>query len=100
MIRAAAAALACLAVFAGLFTTACGKSKLDTSKLEDQIQTELGKRTGIAIKKVDCPGSVEARKGGRFTCTATTARNERVVVQVTQDDSKGAVTWRVSRSGR
>ena len=97
MIRAAVALLVCLA---GLFATGCGKSHLDTSKLEGQIQTELAKRTGVGIEKVDCPGSVEARKGDRFTCTATTARKERVVVQVTQDNSEGAVTWRVRPSGR
>ena len=100
MTRAAAVVLACLALSAALLATACGKSQLDTSKLEDQIQTELAKRSGITIDKVDCPGDVEARKGDKFTCAATTARNERVVVQVTQDDSKGAVTWRVRPSGR
>ena len=88
------AALACLALFAG----ACGsKSQLDTSKLEGEIQKGLAQRTGIAIKTVDCPSGVEPKKGDRFTCTATTARNERVVVRVTQDDSKGAVTWKLDR---
>jgi hypothetical protein len=98
--RSLAVALGCLALSAALLATACGKSQLDTSKLEDQIQTELAKRSGIEIQTVDCPDGVEARKGDKFTCSATTARNERVVIEVTQDDSKGAVTWRVRRPGR
>ena len=38
-----------------------------------------------------------ADKARPRTCTATTARNERVTLQVTQDDGKGAVTWRIAR---
>ena len=99
--RAAVASLACLAA---LLSTACGnKSVLDTSKLETEIQSGLAQRSGIAIRKVDCPANVKPKKGDRFTCTATAARDgQTVVVQVTQDDGKGAVTWRVARpqSGR
>jgi hypothetical protein len=40
---------------------------------------------------------VKAKQGDRFTCIATTARNERVTLEVTQDDGKGAVTWRIAR---
>jgi hypothetical protein len=93
--RATLIALGCLAA---LFSTACGnRSVLDTSKLESEIQRGLAQRTGIAIRKVVCPASVKAKKGDRFTCTAATARDDqRVAVQVTQDDGKGAVTWRVA----
>ena len=93
-VRALAVALASLALLA----TGCGnRSELDTSKLERQMQVKLAKRTGIAITSVHCPDGVKAKKGDRFTCTATTARNERVTLQVTQDDGEGAVTWRIAR---
>src|SRR5437899_1450496 len=93
--RATLIALGCLAA---LFSTACGnRSVLDTSKLESEIQRGLAQRTGIAIRKVVCPANVKPKRGDRFTCTAATARDDqRVAVQVTQDDGKGAVTWRVA----
>jgi hypothetical protein len=81
-----------------LLPAGCGDSKLDTSGLEAQMQQSLAKRTGIAIKSVKCPDDVVAKKGDTFTCTATTARNERVVLNVTQDDGKGSVTWRIAKS--
>jgi hypothetical protein len=90
------AAIACCWALA-LVPAACGKAKLDTSKLESQIQKTLTDRTGIAIASVDCPGEVEAKRGRTFRCTATTTRDERVVVNVTQNDGKGDVTWKVAR---
>jgi Domain of unknown function (DUF4333) len=94
--KAALTACACLVA---LFSTACGnRSVLDTSKLEREIQSGLSQRTGIPIGKVDCPANVKPKKGDRFTCTATAARGgQQVVLQVTQTDSEGAVTWRVAR---
>ena len=92
--RALAAVVAALALAA----TGCGaKAELDTSKLEDQMKEQLSKRTAIAITSVKCPDAVKAKQGDRFTCIATTARNERVTLEVTQDDGKGAVTWRIAR---
>jgi hypothetical protein len=85
----------CLAL--ALLGGACGKSKLDTSRLESQMKETLSDRTGIGIKSVDCPGDVEAKRGDNFSCTATTSRGERVVLNVTQNNSEGDVTWKVAR---
>jgi hypothetical protein len=79
-----------------LSTAGCGQSKLNTAKLESQIKTTLSDRTGFPIKSVSCPRDVEAKKGARFRCTVTTGRNERVPVNVTQDDDKGGVTWKLA----
>jgi hypothetical protein len=78
-----------------LLATGCGESKLDTSRLEDQIQKTLAERTGFPIKSVDCPDDVKAEKGGTFRCTVTTARGERALANVTQTDDKGGVTWKL-----
>jgi hypothetical protein len=94
--RRTLAVLACCSAVA-LAGTACGKAKLDTSRLETQIKKTLTDRTRIAISSVDCPGEVEAKRGHSFRCTATTTRGERVILNVTQNDGKGAVTWKVAR---
>jgi hypothetical protein len=87
-------AIACLLLV--LLGAGCGDSTLDTSRLEDQIKTTLSDRTGFQIKSVSCPGDVKAKKGDRFACTVTTDRNERVRVNVQQDDDKGGVTWKLA----
>jgi hypothetical protein len=86
-------ALCCL----GLVVAGCGESKLDTSRLESQIEKALHDRTGVSIASVRCPDDVKAEKGDTFRCVAQTTGHEQVVIDVRQDDDKGAVTWRVAR---
>jgi Domain of unknown function (DUF4333) len=86
-----------LAVLSLVFlTAACGQSKLDTSRLESQIKKTLSDRTGFEIRSVACPRDVKAKKGDTFRCTVTTSRNEQARVNVTQDDDKGGVTWKLA----
>jgi hypothetical protein len=90
-----------LSVVLSLLPIACGgDSKLDTSRLEAQMKETLGDRTGIAIASVDCPDEVEPKQGASFRCTARTEKEERVLLNVTQNDDDGAVTWRVIRGPR
>jgi Domain of unknown function (DUF4333) len=91
--RAAAGVAACLSL---VMLAGCGDRTLDTSRLETQIGKTLSDRTGFRITTVDCPNDVKAKKGGRFTCTVTTSRNERVAVNVVQDDDQGGVTWKLA----
>jgi hypothetical protein len=86
-----------LVAAAAVLGAACGEAKLDTARVEDQIGETLAKRTGVGIDSVECPGEVEAKKGDSFRCTATTEREEQIVVNVRQDDDEGAVTWNVAR---
>jgi hypothetical protein len=95
-LRRTLVAVGCCSALA-LVGAACGKAKLDTSRLEAQIKKTLTDRTRIAISSVSCPGDVEAKRGDTFRCTATTTRGERVILNVTQNDGKGAVTWKVAR---
>ena len=94
--RGPLASLSATCVLLALLATACGQSKLDTSRLESQIEKTLADRTGFPIKSVSCPDDVEAKKGGTFRCTVTTARGERAVVNVTQTDDQGGVTWKLA----
>jgi hypothetical protein len=80
-----------------LLPAACGSSKLDTSALESQMKQSLAKRTGITIESVACPDDVKAKRGDTFRCTATTSRQEHVVLNVIQEDGEGAVTWKVAK---
>ena len=84
---------ACLSI---VLLAGCGERTLDTSRLETQIGKTLSQRTGFPITTVDCPNDVKAKKGERFTCTVTSSRNERVRVNVTQDDDQGGVTWKLA----
>ena len=89
----AALAAACVSV---VLLAACGERTLDTSRLETQIEKTLSERTGFSITSVACPDDVKAKKGGKFSCTVTTSRKERVRVNVTQDDDQGGVTWKLA----
>ena len=94
--RAPLAVLLVACASLGLLAAACGTSKLDTSRLESQIEKTLGDRTGFSIKSVRCPDDVKAEKGGTFRCTVTTERGQGAVVNVTQTDDKGGVTWKLA----
>jgi hypothetical protein len=95
--RSTVAGLAVACLLLVLLTAGCGgNSTLDTSRLEDQVKKTLADRTGFPIKSVSCPSDVKAEKGARFACTVTTDRNERVQVNVIQNDDKGGVTWKLA----
>jgi hypothetical protein len=88
---ARAAALLCLVVAA----TACSKS-LDTVGLETTLASQLNvklNRTGITV---DCPNDIKAESGGDFDCTGTVPSEGVLTVHVTQTDSKGHVTWKIT----
>jgi Domain of unknown function (DUF4333) len=87
-----------LAVVA-LATAGCGTSKLDTSRLEKDIKTGIADRTGLGIRSASCPDEVDAKKGATFSCAVVTEKGERATVEVTQEDAKGSVRWRLVRRG-
>ena len=78
-----------------LAVAGCGDKKLDTGKLEGKIKEGIEKQTGVKIRSVQCPDDVKVEKGDRFTCRATTTTNQRVVVNVTQQDDEGNVRYQV-----
>jgi hypothetical protein len=92
--RACSALAASLAVAA--LTAGCGgDSKITTV---DRLNLQTAIATSIAQQKhqiavVSCPPGVPARKGQKFTCTATLASGRQVPFQVTAKDDKGNVHY-------
>jgi len=60
-------ALAALAAVL-LLAAGCGKTVIDLSKTEDQIQAEV-EGQGRNVASVDCPSDVEVVPRDKFTCT-------------------------------
>jgi hypothetical protein len=83
-----------IAVLSAVPLAGCGTKTLDTSQIETQLKTKLA--GNAPLKSVDCPSSVDAKKGGKFTCTATAASGNKYTVNVTQTDDNGHVTAQVA----
>jgi len=62
---AVAAALAVLAFAA----SGCGKTVIDSTKLEEQLKASLSNSQGETVSSVDCPSDVEVEKGTTFKCS-------------------------------
>jgi Domain of unknown function (DUF4333) len=71
-----------VALVAAVVLAGCGETVLDTTKIEEQVKSDLEKslptrkdlqkELGIGadekIKAVDCPSGVEVKAGEKFTC--------------------------------
>ena len=60
---------AALALTLGL--SGCGGSSVESSDVEKQISSELGKQIDQTIDSVDCPNDLKAEVGEEETCTLT-----------------------------
>jgi hypothetical protein len=82
---------------AGLLVVAAASctKQLDTAGLEDQLRTDLQEKLGRAVASVDCPPDVDAKAGVTFRCTATGEDGSTTIVEVSQDDDQGHVSWTV-----
>jgi hypothetical protein len=79
---------------AGLLLTGCGDdgATIDHTTLEKAIEVSVARqRHEIVIAA--CPKGIKAKKGKKFTCTATRANGEQVRFRVTAKDSKGNVRY-------
>jgi NAD(P)H-hydrate repair Nnr-like enzyme with NAD(P)H-hydrate epimerase domain len=74
----------------------CGETTIDNGKLQDKIKTGVTEQTGAKVKSVNCPSGVKAEKGKTFTCDITAANGQTGKITVTQSDSKGNVTWKIT----
>ncbi len=83
-------------VVAALLTAAplagCGTSKLDTTKVEAEIEKGLREQKNLLVD-AKCPKQVEMKAQATFECP-TTAGNKKGTVIVVQEDAQGAVRWR------
>ncbi len=67
-------------------------------KVREAITQGVMEQLGLAISEVSCPESVTVETGATFECTARPGEGGKLIVQVTQDDYQGNVTWEVVAS--
>jgi len=77
------------AALTALGLTACGEKTMDTGAAEKAISDNIAKQIGDKPRRVLCPDSIAAQKGGTFTCRVTRSDGKVVVVKAVQQDDKG-----------
>lgn len=90
----AAAAVPAVAVLAAC-TLPVGPG-LDTARLEEEIARDLERQGDVQVGAVACPTDIRAQAGDVFVCRASGPAGTTFVIEVTQDDDDGAVSWRVT----
>lgn len=85
--------LAALAAVPALALTlaACGDQ---TKDVEKQVQKLVGAR-GYPNATVDCPSSVDVKKGNTFTCTIKGADIKSVTIRINDNDGKNLTIVKV-----
>jgi Domain of unknown function (DUF4333) len=89
--RQAAALLGCLA----MLLTGCTRY-LDTTEVESELEKGVAQRADGLDVQVDCPDDIEAKQGENFECTATADDGSKAKIEVTQEDDKGNVRWKIT----
>jgi hypothetical protein len=91
---AGAAAMALIAVIAGLWNGKSNRVILNTERVERSIETSILSQRHLA-STVSCPVNIVQKAGVVFNCQATVRGREFPVV-VTETDSNGHVTYVVT----
>lgn len=71
---------------------------LQTGNLEQEIRAGLRDASGLDVTSATCPEGLLPLAGDVFVCRATLADGQVIVVEVTQQDDDGTVTWQWLRS--
>jgi hypothetical protein len=76
-------------VLAALAVSGCGETVIDSTKTEEQLESELKKQQGVEVKSADCPSDVEVKSDTTFVCTLTLAGGEtqRATLQIRNEDA-------------
>lgn len=85
-----------LALVLTVLPAACSK-ELDTAKPEQAIAREVKRAYGITATDVTCPDNLKAKKGATFQCVVVLS-GDRLTVDVTQTDDKGALTFKPAQA--
>ena len=72
----------------------CGAGKLDHTKVEKDITTELAKKE-VVMKSVDCPAGRALHKGDTFDCNGVDEDGEKLVFHAEQTDASGSFHWKM-----
>ena len=76
--------LAVIAVAAALGLAGCGERKLNTEKLQVDLERDIERQTRVKGISVYCPGDVRATADSVFTCDAVDPTGHKARVRVTQ----------------
>jgi hypothetical protein len=76
-------------ILASLALAACGEKTLDSQAAEKAIAENIASQIGDKPRRVVCPDSIAAKKGGTFTCRVTRSDGRVVVVKAVQQNDKG-----------
>jgi hypothetical protein len=78
-----------LTIAAACLLCGCGENTLDTKAAEKAIADNIAKQIGDRPKRVVCPDSIAAKRGGSFTCRVVRSDGKTVLVKAVQRNDKG-----------
>jgi Domain of unknown function (DUF4333) len=78
-----------LSIAAAFLLSGCGQNTLDTKATEKAIADNIAKQIGDRPKRVVCPDSIAATKGGSFTCRVVRSDGKTVLVKAVQRNDEG-----------
>jgi hypothetical protein len=78
-----------LSIAAASLLYGCGQNTLDTKAAEKAIADNIAKQIGDRPRRVVCPDSIAAEKGGTFTCRVIRSDGRTVLVKAVQRNDKG-----------
>lgn len=72
--------------------------KLDSEQIASNIQAELEQAADLSVESVTCPEAIALEPESTFRCTGELASGSTFVIDVTQTDQPGQVSWKVPSS--
>jgi predicted small lipoprotein YifL len=85
------------ALLATFGLAACGDKTIETGSAEKSISDNIEQQGLPKPKSVECPDEIKAEKGGKFSCTLTTADGSKVKVNASQTDDNGRFNFDISQ---
>ena len=83
-----------LAALAAAVLAGCGEDRIDTARVEDEVERAVELQARVPVAEVACPKDVTIEEGGSFECTVTGDNGGEAKVQVAQTDDQGNVRFR------
>lgn len=90
----------CCVLIVTVAATGCGSNddkpttKLNSKKVEQFLSEDATAQLKAAVT-VNCPSSIAAKDGKKFTCSAQSQDGKPIPLKATQTDAKGNVTWQM-----
>ena len=83
----------------GLFTLTSCFNRLDTTAVEQEIETEIESQSRrLSLAEVRCPKEVYKQSGAYFRCVGYLRPEGEFTINVVQQDAQGGITWDVPNS--